>query len=87
MEAAAMGLPTVATDIRGNRQVVAAGATGELVPVRDAASLAAACERLVADADLRARVGAAAAHRALTEFGDQAVIDRTLAAYALLRRR
>jgi glycosyltransferase involved in cell wall biosynthesis len=87
MEAAAMGLPTVATDIRGNRQVVVPGVTGELVAVRSAPALAAACERLVTDGAARAREGAAAAQRALTEFGDQAVIDRTLAAYALLRRR
>ena len=39
MEAAAMGLPIVATDIRGCRQVVEHGATGLLVPPRDAAAL------------------------------------------------
>ena len=47
MEAAAMGLPTVATDIRGNRQVIADGETGLLVGVRDAAGIAAAVERLM----------------------------------------
>ena len=35
MEAAAMGLPVVATDIRGCRQVVDDGVTGMLVPVAD----------------------------------------------------
>ena len=39
MEAAAMGLPVVATDIRGCRQVVEHGSTGLLVPPRDAAAL------------------------------------------------
>ena len=39
MEAAASGLPVVATDIRGCRQVVDDGATGLLVPVRDAGGL------------------------------------------------
>ena len=38
MEAAAMGSATVATDIRGNRQVIVDGETGLLVPVRDAAA-------------------------------------------------
>ena len=37
MEAAAMGLPVVATDIRGCRQVVEHGSTGLLVPPRNAA--------------------------------------------------
>ena len=86
MEAAAMGLPTVATDIRGNRQVVVPGTTGVMVPVRDATALADACGSLVIDADERQRMGEAAVARASAEFGDRAVIDRTLAAYALLRR-
>ena len=86
MEAAAMGLPTVATDIRGNRQVVVPGTTGLMVPVRDATSLADACGSLVIDADARQRMGEAAVARASAEFGDRTVIDRTLAAYALLRR-
>ena len=86
MEAAAMGLPTVATDIRGNRQVIADGETGLLVGVRDPAGITAAVERLVADADLRAAMGTAARERAAAEFGQQRVIDRTLAAYALLPR-
>jgi len=86
MEAAAMGLPTVATDIRGNRQVIADGETGLLVPVRDAAAIGAAVERLVGDASLRAAMGAAAQRRAADEFDQQHIIDRTLAAYALLPR-
>ena len=39
MEAAASGLPIVATDVRGCRQVVDDGTTGLLVPVADAAAL------------------------------------------------
>jgi glycosyltransferase involved in cell wall biosynthesis len=83
MEAAAMGLPAVATDIRGNRQVVVDEETGFLVPVRDAQSLSTALARMVDEA-LRARLGAAARERALVEFDQQRVIDRTLEAYSLL---
>ena len=86
MEAAAMGLPTVATDIRGNRQVIADGETGLLVPVRDPAGIRAAVEQLVTDADLRASMGAAARARSAAEFDQQLIIDRTLAAYALVPR-
>ena len=44
MEATACGVPVVATDIRGCRQVVDDGTTGLLVPVRDPAALAGALE-------------------------------------------
>jgi len=81
MEAAAMGLPTVASDIRGNRQVVDA-ATGVLVPVRDAAALADAIAALLGDPPRRAAMGTAARAKARAEFDQETVIARTLAAYA-----
>ncbi len=81
MEAAAMGIPVIATDIRGCREVVADGQTGILVPPRDVDALAAAMERLVVDADLRARMGAAAREKAVREFDQQDVIDLTLRVY------
>jgi glycosyltransferase involved in cell wall biosynthesis len=84
MEAAAMGLPTVASDIRGNRQVIADGVTGLLVPVRDADSIAAAIDQLASDPERRSAMSVAARQRAAAEFDQQRVIDRTLAAYALL---
>jgi glycosyltransferase involved in cell wall biosynthesis len=80
MEAAAMGLPTVASDIRGNRQVVDP-ATGVLVPVRDAAALAAAITGLVGDPARRRAMGAAARAKAEAEFDQAQVIARTLDAY------
>ena len=79
-------IATVATDIRGNRQVIADGETGLLVPVRDAAAITAAVERLVTDGDLRASMGSAARRRAIEEFGQDRVIRRTLDAYGQLPR-
>jgi glycosyltransferase involved in cell wall biosynthesis len=81
MEASAMGLPVVATDIRGCRQVVVDGTTGTLVPVDDAPALAAALGTLVDDAFLRARQGMAAAARAGTHFDDRRVVKTTLGVY------
>ena len=81
MEAAAMGLPLVATDIRGCRQVVDDGVTGRLVPVRDAGALAAAVAGLAADPDTRRSMGAAARVKAAREFDQQRVIDVTLGVY------
>ena len=84
MEAAAMGLPVVATDVRGCRQVVIDGETGALVPVGDAGRLASALLRLVADRDVRIRQGVAARIRALEAFDDRDVIATTLRTYDAL---
>ena len=84
MEAAAMGVPVIATDIRGCRQVVAPGVTGLLVPPRDAVGLAGAIEQLTMDADRRRALGAAARQKARREFNEQRVIDTTLAVYERL---
>jgi len=84
MEAAASGLPVVATDIRGCRQVVEDGTTGLLVPPRDAGALRAAIEELADDATLRAAMGKAALAKAEAEFDDRRVIELTLATYTRL---
>jgi glycosyltransferase involved in cell wall biosynthesis len=81
MEAAAMSLPVVATDIRGCRQVVANGSTGFLFAVDDVAGLVAALRRLVADAARRRQFGAAARRRAEEHFDDRDVIAKTLRTY------
>jgi len=81
MEAAAMGLPTVATDVRGNRHVVADGETGLLVEVRNPASIARAVDELATDPAKRRRLGDGAVRRAHELFDQRVVIERTLSAY------
>ncbi len=87
MEAAAVGLPVVATDIRGCRQVVTDGVTGLLVAPRDATALATAVSSLVEDADRRRSMGEAASAKASRQFDQQQVIATTLAVYDELRQR
>jgi glycosyltransferase involved in cell wall biosynthesis len=87
MEAAAMGLPIVAMDIRGCRQVVTDGINGLLVPPRDAAALGRALLSLVHDARLRARMGIASRARALESFDERAVVERVLTTYIEVARR
>lgn len=81
LEAAACGLPIVTTDAPGCREVVRDGVNGLLVPVRDAAALAAALGKLIDDAALRGRMGQQSRSRAETEFGLETVIAQTLAVY------
>lgn len=61
MEAMAAGASIVTTDAAGCRDLVRNGETGLVVPVGDAAALAAAIRRLLEDRALRQRLGAAAA--------------------------
>jgi glycosyltransferase involved in cell wall biosynthesis len=81
MEAAACGLPVVATDIRGCRQAVSHGQTGLLVPVRDPVRLASAIEELVHAPALRRQMGSAGRRKAEAEFDDRTVVSKTLEAY------
>jgi lipopolysaccharide/colanic/teichoic acid biosynthesis glycosyltransferase/glycosyltransferase involved in cell wall biosynthesis len=81
MEAAATGVPVIATDVRGCRQVVDHGVTGLLVPVRDPASLADAILELGEDEPRRQRMATAARERALEAFDERQVVDTVLAVY------
>ena len=84
LEAMATGLPVVSTDAVGCRQAVVEGVSGLLVPVRDAAALADALQRLIGDASARARMGAAGRERALHEFSRERIERLTLAQYRAL---
>ncbi|HET8740438.1 MAG TPA: GNAT family N-acetyltransferase [Acidimicrobiia bacterium] len=81
MEAAAMGLPIVATNIRGCRQVVEQGVNGLLVPVDDPRALREAIETLGEDADLRASMGRASRAKALGEFDEDRVVEIVMDTY------
>jgi glycosyltransferase involved in cell wall biosynthesis len=81
MEAAAMGLPIVATDIRGCRQVVAPEVTGLLVSPRDPVALADAIAALAVDPERRLRMGTAGRAKAIREFDQTRCIELTLSTY------
>jgi len=57
LEAMAMGVPVVASDVGGMREILTEGAEGLLVPPGDPESLSTALARLVGDARLRAELG------------------------------
>lgn len=59
LEAAAAGLPVIATDLGGVGEALVPGETALLVPPADPAALAGAIRRLATDPGLRQRMGAA----------------------------
>src|SRR5262249_58380497 len=67
LEAAACGVPAVAGRSGGSHEAVADGETGYVVEPRDVAAVRDAIARLLADDELRARMGAAARTRATEE--------------------
>jgi glycosyltransferase involved in cell wall biosynthesis len=81
MEAAASGLPVVATDIRGCRQVVEAGANGLLVPVDDSRALARALRALGDDDARRAAMTTTARAIACERFDERDVVARVMDTY------
>jgi glycosyltransferase involved in cell wall biosynthesis len=81
LEAAAMGLPLVLSDIPGCRQLCRQGVDGFLVPLKQPAALAEKICRLVADPGLRMRMGAAAQQHASERMDERDVIRRLLDAY------
>jgi glycosyltransferase involved in cell wall biosynthesis len=72
LEAAASGLPIVATNVGGTAEIVADDLSARLVASNDQAELAGAVIELASDARLRARLAAAARQRVTDEFTPRA---------------
>ncbi len=81
IEAAAMAVPIVATNIRGCRQVVDDGVNGYLVSPRAVDELAEAIVKLVQNSDLRLRMGKAGYEKARREFDEANVCKIVIDTY------
>jgi glycosyltransferase involved in cell wall biosynthesis len=81
LEAAACGLPLIATDVPGCREIAVHEETGLLVPPRSATALAEAMTRLASDAALRRRLGAAGRQRVCEYFSTERITGETVALY------
>lgn len=81
LEAMASGLPLIGTRVGGIPTILDDGVTGLLVPPRDADAMAQALRALIADGDMRRRMGAAARAKVEREFTWDVVVDQTIAVY------
>lgn len=84
LEAMAAGLPVVATDIPGNRDLVVPDQTGYLVPVGDRFEFARRTHWLFEDEALRQRLGQAGRQRVASEFTVPQMVQRHQALYEAL---
>ncbi len=81
MEAMAAGVPVVATDIPGTRDLVVPEKTGYLVPPGDRAAIARLTNRLLDDAALAKRLGEAGRERMRREFTVEKMTERHVELY------
>jgi phosphatidylinositol alpha-mannosyltransferase len=86
LEAMASGTAIVCSDIHGYKGVVKRGEQALLVPPGESRPLADAILRLLADPDLRARMGASGLER-VVEFGWERIAARVEAYYGFVIRR
>jgi glycosyltransferase involved in cell wall biosynthesis len=84
IEAAAMELPIITTDVPGCRDVVDHGINGLLVPIHDGRAIELAIRLLLANPDLARRFGKAARQKVVAEFQVSIVNERTLRQYSAL---
>lgn len=81
LEAASCARPIVTTNVPGCRDVVRDEDNGLLVEARDAAALANALARLLADPELRLKMGQRGRERVLGEFSQERIVNQVLALY------
>jgi glycosyltransferase involved in cell wall biosynthesis len=84
LESACSGVPAIGTRISATIDAIVDGETGQLVPVKEPKAMADAIGRLLKDADLSRRLGAAARERALRDFSQDAIVPLLLDEYRRL---
>lgn len=87
IEGAAMGIPTVGTDIYGLSDTIENGKTGILVTPRDAGSLQKGLAALLSDEELRAKMGEFARRRTEALFAAERVNTHVITEYRRLLER
>ena len=81
MQAMAVGVPVVATDVKGTREVVVDGKTGFLVPLEDTERFAARVAMLLDSPELCREMGAQGVIHARQHFDEDHVVERLASLY------
>ena len=86
MEASAMGVPCIVTNIRGCREVVEHNRNGVLVPLGDVQALAEAILELLTDREKALKMGEEGRKIAEERFDERHVFEKVKSEYARLMR-
>ncbi len=78
LEAQAMGIPSVATNVRGSRELVENGNKGLLVECRDPQALATALQQLVDNPEVARQLAEAATENVRDNYSEAALLPRTI---------
>ena len=81
VEAMACGLPVVATDVPGTRDILAGGGSGILVPTDDIEAAVAACRNILSNAALRRQLGRHGRRESVAQYDESAWGDKILGFY------
>ncbi|MBM3964132.1 MAG: glycosyltransferase family 4 protein, partial [Planctomycetes bacterium] len=75
LEAMSVGVPVIATDVGGASEMVLHGECGLIVPPRSAEAMASAISELILSPEMRARYGASARARVLSNYSVKRMTD------------
>ena len=81
LEAMALGLPCISTNVYAIPEAIKHNETGVLIEAGDSKALAAEVERLTGDAGLRRRLGERASEVAVSQFDERAASQTAIVAY------
>jgi glycosyltransferase involved in cell wall biosynthesis len=84
MEASAMGVPCVVTNIRGCREAVKHNQNGLLVPIGDVQALGEAIVRTLEDNNLACKLSRSGREMAIAQFDEQLIFSKVKQEYARL---
>jgi glycosyltransferase involved in cell wall biosynthesis len=81
LQAGAMGLPCIVTDINGCNEIIANGENGLVIPVKNEAAVSGAMQTLLENAALRGDMAGIARQRIASRYAQQVIWDAILAEY------
>ena len=81
MQAGAMGLPSIVTDINGCNEIIIEGKNGIIIPVKDGIAVYKAMKKMVREFDFRNQLQQNTRHMIVSQYEQQMVWDAILAEY------